>query len=157
MFKFSYSHIRNTNQDFIISIYKLFISFETYSLSIFAKFTFFHTMGGGGYSSVGAWKLSRNQRFYWSMGGTEPPCPPRIWLWFLYLYMSFYTSDHNRRKSLRIPDIMVCISREQYIRSPTTSPVQILNHRFKVRDAWDLISGSRSEPAVGSSAPSLIH
>ena len=63
--------------------------------------------------------------------------PPRLRLWSLYLYMSFYTSDHNRRKALRIPDIMVCISREQYNRSPTASPVQILNHRFKVRNAWD--------------------
>ena len=93
--------------------------------------------------------------------------PPRLRLWSLYLYMSFYTSDHNRRKALRIPDIMVCISREQYntgshgtegrwtayrlAGSNFESPIQS-SRCMKI-----LVSGSRFEPVVGSSVTSPIH
>ena len=76
MFKFSYSHIRNTNQDFIISIYKLFISFETYSLSIFAKFTFFHTMGGGAIHLLGPENSPETKDFTDPWGGLNPHAPP---------------------------------------------------------------------------------
>ena len=93
-------------------------------------------------------------------GGGLNPHAPRVRLWFLYLYMSFYTSDHNRRKSLRIPDIMVCISREQYNRSLNCLPPRrfkfwIIDSKLEMHDI--LISGSRSEPAVDSSATSQIH
>ena len=75
MFKFSYSNIRNTNQDFIISIYKLFISFETYSL---LQNLHFFIPGGGAIHLMGPENSPETKDFTDPWGGGLNPHAPRV-------------------------------------------------------------------------------